>query len=57
MSEVIRVVNDPNSFFLQQFLLLTQDCFLTQHVLEPTRIGNVLFLILLLLQYVVLKMN
>ena len=25
-----------------QFLLLTQDCFLTQHVLEPTRDGNVL---------------
>ena len=25
-----------------QFLLLTQDCFLTQHVLEPTRGGNVL---------------
>ena len=29
-----------------QFLLLTQDCFLTQHVLEPTRDGNVLDLIL-----------
>ena len=29
-----------------QFLLLTQDCFLTQHVLEPTRVGNVLDLIL-----------
>ena len=29
-----------------QFLLLTQDCFLTQHVLEPTRGGNVLDLIL-----------
>ena len=29
-----------------QFLLLTQDCFLTQHVLEPTRSGNVLDLIL-----------
>ena len=29
-----------------QFLLLTQDCFLTQHVLEPTRRGNVLDLIL-----------
>ena len=28
-----------------QFLLLTQDCFLTQHVLEPTRFGNVLDLI------------
>ena len=28
-----------------QFLLLTQDCFLTQHVLEPTRGGNVLDLI------------
>ena len=27
-----------------QFLLLTQDCFLTQHVLEPTRGGNVLHL-------------
>ena len=25
-----------------QFILLTQDCFLTQHVLEPTRGGNVL---------------
>ena len=25
-----------------QFLLLTQDCFLTQLVLEPTRGGNVL---------------
>ena len=24
-----------------QFLLLTQDCFLTQHVLEPTKGGNV----------------
>ena len=31
-----------------QFLLLTQDCFLTQHVLEPTRGGNVLDLICLL---------
>ena len=29
-----------------QFLLLTQDCFLTQHVLETTRGGNVLELIL-----------
>ena len=29
-----------------QFLLLTQDGFLTQHVLEPTRGGNVLDLIL-----------
>ena len=29
-----------------QFLLLTQDCFLTQHVLEPTRDGNALDLIL-----------
>ena len=29
-----------------KFLLLTQDCFLTQHVLEPTRGGNVLDLIL-----------
>ena len=29
-----------------QFLLLTQDRFLTQHVLEPTRGGNVLDLIL-----------
>ena len=28
----------------QQFLLLIQDCFLTQHVLEPTR-GNVLDLV------------
>ena len=28
------------------FLLLTQDCFLTQHVLEPTRGGNVLDLTL-----------
>ena len=28
-----------------QFLLLTQDCSLTQHVLEPTRGGNVLNLI------------
>ena len=27
-------------------LLPTQDCFLTQHVLEPTRGGNVLDLIL-----------
>ena len=26
-----------------QFLLLTQDCFLTQRVLEPTRGGNVRF--------------
>ena len=30
----------------QQFLLLTQNCFLTQHVLEPTSCGNVLNLIL-----------
>ena len=29
-----------------QFLLLTQDCFLTQHVLEPTRGGKVLDFIL-----------
>ena len=29
-----------------QFLLLTHDCFLTQHVLEPTRGGNVLLLML-----------
>ena len=29
-----------------QFLLLTQDCFLTQHILEPIRGGNVLDLIL-----------
>ena len=29
-----------------QFLLLTHDWFLTQHVLEPTRVGNVLDLIL-----------
>ena len=29
-----------------QFLLLTQDCFRTQHVLEPTRGGNVLDFIL-----------
>ena len=29
-----------------QFLLLTQDCFLTQHVLEPNRGGNVLDLML-----------
>ena len=29
-----------------QFPFLTQDCFLTQHVLEPTRKGNVLDLIL-----------
>ena len=29
----------------QQFLLLIQDCFLTQHVLEPTRGGNVLDLV------------
>ena len=29
-----------------QFLLLTQDCFLTQHVMEPTKGGNVLDLIL-----------
>ena len=29
-----------------QFLLLTQDCFLTQPYLEPTRGGNVLDLIL-----------
>ena len=29
-----------------QFLLLTQDCFLTQHVLESTRGGNALDLIL-----------
>ena len=31
-----------------QFLLLTQDCFLTQHVLKPTRGGNVVDLISLL---------
>ena len=30
----------------QQFLLLIQDCFLTQHVLEPTRGGNVLDLVI-----------
>ena len=30
----------------QQFLLLIQDSFLTQHVLEPTRGENVLYLIL-----------
>ena len=29
-----------------QLLLQTQDCFLTQHVLEPTRRGNVLDLML-----------
>ena len=29
-----------------QFLLLTQDGFFTQHVLEPTRSGNVLDLML-----------
>ena len=29
-----------------QFLLLTQNCFFTQHVLKPTRGGNVLDLIL-----------
>ena len=29
-----------------KFLLLTQDCFLTQHLLEPTTNGNVLDLIL-----------
>ena len=29
-----------------QCLLITQDCFLTQHVLEPTRGGNVLDLML-----------
>ena len=29
-----------------QFLLLKQDCFLTQHVLEPTRGGSVLDLML-----------
>ena len=29
----------------QQFLLLIQDCFLTQHVLDPTRGGNVLDLV------------
>ena len=29
-----------------QFLLLPQDCFLTQHVLEPTRGGNVFDLML-----------
>ena len=29
----------------QQFLLLIQDCFLTQHILEPTRGGNVLDLV------------
>ena len=33
-----------------QFLLLTQDCFLTQHVLEPTRGRNVLDLIFCLLK-------
>ena len=30
----------------EAFLLLTQDCFLTQHVLEPTRGGNVFDLVL-----------
>ena len=30
----------------QQFLLLIQDSFLTQHVLEPTRGENVLDLVL-----------
>ena len=30
----------------RQFVLLTQNCFRTQHVLEPTRGGNVLDLIL-----------
>ena len=34
----------------QQFLLLIQDSFLTQHVLEPTRGGNVLDIVLLLSQ-------
>jgi len=29
----------------QQFIFLIQDCFLTQHVLEPTRGGNVLDLV------------
>ena len=29
----------------QTLLLLIQDCFLTQHVLEPTRGGNVLDLV------------
>ena len=29
-----------------QFLFLTQDCFLNQHVLEPTRGGNLLDIIL-----------
>ena len=29
----------------QQCLLLIQDCFLTQHVLDPTRGGNVLDLV------------
>ena len=35
-----------------QFLLLTQDCFLAQHILEPTRGGNVFGL-----TFVLLKMN
>ena len=30
----------------QQFLFLIQDSFLTQHVLEPTRRGNVLEIVL-----------
>ena len=29
----------------KQFLLIIQDCFLTQHILEPTRGGNVLDLV------------
>ena len=40
--EIIRVVGGDDHYFL----LLAQDCFLTQHVLEPTRGGNVLDLIL-----------
>ena len=30
----------------QQFLLLIQDSFLTQHLLEPTREGNVIDIVL-----------
>ena len=36
-----------------QFRLITHDCFLTQHVLEPTRGGNVLELMLTSLNEVV----
>ena len=31
----------------QQFLFLIQDSFLTQHVLEPTRGENILYIVLL----------